>query len=338
MNRKLTRRDFTKVLAMGAAATALPLSLAAAAKVRHIKIGHTSITWPGDEIDQAVKDLSDLGFAGFETFGRTLQQWEDKGGFGQLLEKYNLPLISGYCTFNMTEKDKRQESMDEMKQQAALVKKLGGKIIVLGPNGVKREEYNFADYKTNIIESMNEVSKMISDMGLTSAFHQHTGTCVESRDETYAVMEAVDTRYVKFGPDVGQLQKGGADPVQVVKDFLGIVQHMHLKDFSGGPYYVGYCPLGEGKVNIPAILDMMEGRTLNGMVMVELDGGGRKNPPPEPLLQPLPRPRTTLLNRACSSVPERLPSWRRGDCPRLPPSSSHWPPELERRKARRGDG
>ena len=62
--------------------------------------------------------------------------------------------------------------------------------------------------------------KALDDIGVVGALHQHTGTCVETRDETYAVMEAVDTRYVKFGPDVGQLQKGGSDPVKVVKDFL----------------------------------------------------------------------------------------------------------------------
>ncbi len=296
MSKKLTRRDFTKVMAMGAAAAALPLPLSAAT-MRTIQVGHTGITWPGDEVDQAVKDVAGLGFAGFETFGKTLQDWESKGGFGQVLEKYNLPLISGYCTFNMTEKDKRQESMEEMKQQAALVKKLGGRVIVLGPNGVKRDQYNFADYKSNIIESVNEVSKMISGMGLTSAFHQHTGTCVESRDETYALMEAVDTRYARFGPDIGQLQKGGADPVQVVKDFLDIVEHMHLKDYNGGPYHVGYCPLGEGEVHIPAILDMMEDRKLKGMIMVELDGGGRQNPAPESPLEDATRAKKYLVGQ-----------------------------------------
>ena len=64
-------------------------------------------------------------------------------------------------------------------------------------------------------------------------------------------MQAVDTRYLKFGPDIGQLQKGGSDPVQVVKDFLPIIHHMHLKDYSGGDAFLGY----RGKVNIPAILD-----------------------------------------------------------------------------------
>ena len=54
---------------------------------------------------------------------------------------------------------------------------------------------------------------------------------------------------------------------------------MHLKDYNGGEYFVGYCPLGRGKVDIPAILDMMDGRTLAGMIMVELDGTPRSPMP-----------------------------------------------------------
>ena len=114
-------------------------------------------------------------------------------------------------------------------------------------------------------------AQAVADLGLTPVLHQHTGTCIETREETYAVMQAVDTRYLKFGPDIGKLQKGGSDPVQVVKDFLSIIHHMHLKDFSGGDAFLGYSPLGKGKVDIPAILAMMNGKTIDGMVMVELD-------------------------------------------------------------------
>ena len=89
-------------------------------------------------------------------------------------------------------------------------------------------------------------------------------------------MEAVDTRYVKFGPDIGQLLKGGADPVAVVKAFLPVVQHMHIKDWVGAQPMAGsYCALGLGKVNLVGILDLMEGRKLDGMLMVELDSGGQ---------------------------------------------------------------
>ena len=157
------------------------------------------------------------------------------------------------------------------------MKKYIGKIVVIGPNGVRRNGYDFSAHKAAIIAALNEVGKAVTDLGLTAVLHQHTGTCVETRDETYAVLEGMDTRVIKFGPDIGQLQKGGSDPVQVVKDFLPIVEHMHLKDYSGGREYLGYCPLGQGKVDIPGILALMDGRKTAGLVMVELD-----SPPPQP--------------------------------------------------------
>ena len=37
----------------------------------------------------------------------------------------------------------------------------------------------------------------------------------------------------------------------------------------------GCCPLGLGKVDLVGVLDLVEGRKLEGMSMVELDGGGQ---------------------------------------------------------------
>ena len=72
--------------------------------------------------------------------------------------------------------------------------------------------------------------------------------------QVYAIMESVDTKYLSFAPDTGQLQKGGMDAAQVVKDFAKITTHVHLKDFSDGKYMGGYCPLGMGVVDIESIL------------------------------------------------------------------------------------
>jgi len=115
----------------------------------------------------------------------------------------------------------------------------------------------------------------LTDLGLTAGLHQHTGTAIETRDEVYAVMDAVNTKYLKFAPDVGQLQKGGADAAKVVSDFVPILKHMHLKDYNGtgafAQYCAGYCPLGQGKVDIKAILDTLEKANTNPDVLVELD-------------------------------------------------------------------
>jgi inosose dehydratase len=254
-----------------------------AQRTRKLKAGHTGITWgfsPADA-ERAIKDVAALGFHGYESFGNVLEAWESKGGLDALLKSAGLPLRSAYCPVNLTDPAQRKTEIEKMVRWGQLIKKCGGSVSVIGPNNVKRPEYVFADHKAHIVDALNEICKALDDIGVVGALHQHTGTCVETREETYAVMEAVNTRYVKFGPDVGQLQKGGSDPVKVVKDFLPVVRHVHMKDFDGGEHYLGYCPLGQGKVDIAALCDLLEGSGNDIMIMAELDPS--KGMPLEPL-------------------------------------------------------
>ncbi len=292
MNPILSRRAFTRTIALAAPAIFLPGVSAIAASIdaktsnrfAKLRIGHTGITWSNDHIDQAVAGIASLGFYGFETFGEVLEKWETQGGLGRVLEENHIPLISGYCTVNLVDTAVKSAELEKAIRRAKLIKKYGGRIMVLGPNPVNRATYNFAEHKVDIVNMLNETAKAVADEGVTVALHQHTGTCVESRDETYAVLHAVDTRYVKFGPDIGQLTKGGSDAVQVVKDFLPLIEHMHLKDYNGvDSHLLGYCPLGQGKVDIPAILGLMVDKKIDGMIMGELDNDWG-NPSPTPPL------------------------------------------------------
>jgi len=278
-----SRRAFIKTMGAAVAVAGLPFEQAMAMKTRKVKIGHTGITWRNSDVDQAIKDVGGLGFYGFETFGEVLQRKDTEGNLSQLLEQNHLPLVSGYCTINLTDATKRTDELAKALSFAKVIKKYGGRIFVVGPNGVKRDTYDFKANKDNIVSMCNEVAKVAAGEGLTAVLHQHTGTCVESRDETYATLDAVDTNVLKFGPDVGQLTKGGSDAVEVVKHYLPIVHHMHLKDYNGkDDRLLGYCPLGQGNVNVPAILDLMNGRQINGMINVELDNNFRDPSPTSP--------------------------------------------------------
>ena len=283
----MNRRLFLKTVAAGAAAYPLCTAPAAASRKKvSLKIGHTGLTWidfsrrgggkdplsAPEYVEQAARDIAALGFWGVEYFGQQVEAMEAKGGVGELLGPLGLPLTSAYCPVNLSDPNKRADAIADFSRWGKLVKKYGGTVLVIGPNPVKRETYNLAEHKADIVATLDDLGKAANDIGLTAVLHQHTGTCVETRDETYSVLHSIDTRCVKFGPDIGQLQKGGSDPVQVVKDFLPLINHMHLKDYSGGENYLGYCPLGQGKVNVPAILAMMNGRKIAGHVMVELDG------------------------------------------------------------------
>ena len=106
MKLTMNRRNFTKALATGLCAASFP---ALAASKRRLKIGHTCITWGtfpnaagNPTLEAAVRDIASLGFWGFETFPENLADWDAKGTLSGLLEKYKLPLTSGYIRMKTT--------------------------------------------------------------------------------------------------------------------------------------------------------------------------------------------------------------------------------------------
>jgi inosose dehydratase len=272
----MNRRTFSSTLAGGFSAAGL--AALKGAVPRNLKIGHTCITWgtfPRPEgnatLEAAVKDISAFGFYGFETFPEVLEDWDKKDALRPLMDKYHLPLTSGYIRINVTDPAKAKESLDGVIHLGNVIKRYGGVFGVLQVNGVKRDSYDFKQYRDGIVSGLNDSAKALNDLGLGAGFHQHTGTAVDLRDEVYYVLEKCDTSHLKFAPDTGQLQKSGSDAAKVIKDFQSIVKHMHLKDYKGWEHYAGYCPVGMGQVDIPAILNGLEEAHQQANIMIELD-------------------------------------------------------------------
>jgi inosose dehydratase len=291
MESTFSRRDIARAVAMGLGAAAFPaLRAQTSAKPKTIRIGCATLAWnvsptAKDNFELALKDISELGYWGFETVSPMIEALDPDGSLSRLIDKYHLPMKAGYLTINVTDPALRKETVGTVIRIAKLVQKHGGTYVVIATNGRRPpgagrgrgpqepDTFNFAENKANMIAALNDYGMAVADVGLRAGLHQHTGTVVEKRDEVYGIMESVNTKYMNFAPDVGQLQKGGADAAQVVKDFSKITTHMHLKDFSNGKYMSGYCPLGMGVVDLEAILNTLEEAGNHPDVIHELDRG-----------------------------------------------------------------
>lgn len=287
MEGSLNRRSFTKAVLAGIGAAALPqvgVSTAPGQPVpsqgssaaKQLRIGCTSLVWgvfprAPDALDAAVRDMSELGYTGFESFGQVLEDWDKKGTLDKLVSQYKIPLISAYAPLNVIDPSVRKNEIATIVRWGNVLRKHGGSFLVIEAGGAKRTGYDFSAHRANIVAALNDYGKAMADVGVGAGLHQHTGTAIETRDEVYAVMESVDTRVFKFAPDVGQLQKGGADAAKIVKDFASITVHVHLKDFVNGPHMGGYSPLGIGMVDLKGILETMEQANPKANIMHELD-------------------------------------------------------------------
>ena len=276
----MNRRNFTKAVAVGLAAH-LP-QLLRGQRPKQLKIGLSTLAWNVsrtslDNFELSLKDTYELGYWGFETVAPIIETWDADGSLARLVEKYRVRLKAGYIDVNVTDPSVRKEHIANVIRLAKLVKKHGGNYVVMSTNGRRRQQapdtFNFAEHEANMAAALNEYGMAVVDLGLRAGLHPHTGSVVEKRDEVYGIMNAVDPRYMSFAPDTGQIQKGGADAAQVVKDFAKITTHMHLKDYSNGKYMGGYCPLGMGVVDIESILNTVEEAGTQADVMHELDRG-----------------------------------------------------------------
>jgi inosose dehydratase len=62
-------------------------------------------------VEAAIRDVAALGFYGIELFGNQIEAIKAQGGVGALLEKHNLPLISAYCSTNLSDPAARKDAI-----------------------------------------------------------------------------------------------------------------------------------------------------------------------------------------------------------------------------------
>jgi inosose dehydratase len=103
-------------------------------------------------------------------------------------------------------------------------------------------------------------------LGVTASYHPHMGSLVERLEQLDKVMPY--TR-IALCPDMGHLVLGGNDPIAVCRKYLERIIYVHLKDVTKDGMF---CPLGEGTIDFPALMDLFGNSTQNLIYAIECDG------------------------------------------------------------------
>jgi inosose dehydratase len=281
-----------------------------------VKIGHTGITWgiPGD-VEQAYRDTAELGYLGFETFGRTILEWNEKpGGYRALVERNGIPTGAAYCGKTWIDPASGADDMAAARREAEALAEIGGQTLVLACGRRPAEGYTAEQFQ-RLADALNEIGRYCRTLGLITGLHPHTGTAVETRADIDTIMGLLDPAAVGFAPDTGQIAKGGSDIVEVMRVYGPRITHVHLKDWGGSHEfdadgkeidrtgYVNYEPIGNGVLPMDALLRPLGEAGFDGWVNVELDGTPRAPRPP--------REAAAMSRRALGDLLGDSVAWRR---------------------------
>ncbi|WP_432109028.1 sugar phosphate isomerase/epimerase family protein [Streptomyces sp. AA1529] len=148
-----------------------------------------------------------------------------------------------------------------------------------GPDGPGRPDEEWEGFAADV----QRAADRCRERGLEPVFHPHLGTAVETPAETRLLLSRTD---VSLCLDTGHWWLAGGDPVAAVAEFGPRIRQVHLKDAdravhervrrAGGDLRAvvaagGFPALGEGDIDLPAVLVALRAADYGGWLVVEQD-------------------------------------------------------------------
>jgi len=273
-----------------------------------VRIGINPITWTNDDVpelggdtslDVCLSETRQAGYAGTELGGKFPRNSSE---LRPIMQRYGLAVISGWYDGRCAEKEVAEE-MDAIGPHLQLLKDMGCRHVVYadtsrGRHGaiwgaisqrpaLRPEEWPAYGRK------LTQLAERMAGFGVQMAFHHHMGTIVETDAEIGLLMkhtgEAVGLLY-----DTGHSVFSGGDPLNLIKEHVHRVVHVHCKDsrkavlerarrddmsFMGAVMEGIFTVPGDGFIDYPAILRVLAEADYSGWLVVEAEQDPKKAHP-----------------------------------------------------------
>ncbi len=273
-----------------------------------VRIGINPITWSNDDapelggdipLEVCLSETKQAGYAGTELGGKFPRRTAE---LKPIMQRHGLAVISGWYDGRCDEKDVDAE-MDAIGPHLQLLKDMGSTHVVYadtsrGRHGAiwdpisKRPALQAEEWPT-YGRKLTQLAERMADFGVRMAFHHHMGTIIETDAEVGLLMqhtgEAVGLLY-----DTGHSTFSGGNPLQLIKDNVKRVVHVHCKDvrkpmlekarsqdmsFMAAVLDGIFTVPGDGFLDYASILRVLAEANYSGWLVVEAEQDPRKAHP-----------------------------------------------------------
>lgn len=136
---------------------------------------------------------------------------------------------------------------------------------------------------SHLVTGLTQAVATCRERGYEPTFHHHTATHVEAPWEIERLLDSTD---VNLCLDTGHLLVSDGDPVKAITEWGERINHVHIKDARKDVIdsiveeghtleevwtEQAFCPLGEGDVDVDAVLQGLRSLSYEGWIIVEQD-------------------------------------------------------------------
>ena len=236
--------------------------------------------------DRVLREAASLGLSAVEAGPEDLLP-QDPAEVSEVLAKYDLSLVGGFVPAVLHEPGIRERELALVERRARFFGAAGADVLVLAAipsTGAFEQTAELDDGEwRELCETLNAVEEICARHGVKPALHHHVGTIIERDDQLRRFLGSCE---MGLCLDTGHLIIGGSDPVEIAELAGARVSHVHLKDvdrelarkvgtrelsFKEAAERGAFKPLGDGDVDVGAVIDELERSGYSGWYVLEQD-------------------------------------------------------------------
>jgi sugar phosphate isomerase/epimerase len=274
-SRRTFLRDTGMVTGFSLLSAMLPSSLLAATAERKNKVlvsGHLWVyaskfppNWDCTPVlDTVFSDFKYAGLSGVEVMESNLRHDDAVQRFGELIQKYSLPLTGSSYNADMWNKDRAQEILEDVTMVVERLRKLGASTFGITVGDAERlKTEKELDAQADVLKG---IISICAKNNIQPNLHNHSYEVKDGLHDLKGTLARIPG--VNLGPDLNWLIRGGVDPVWFIETYGKQIVYLHIRDQYQTGKWTEY--LGQGATDFPAIAAALEKVNFKGRAAIEL--------------------------------------------------------------------
>jgi len=204
---------------------------------------------------EVVREMVEVGFEGIETNWKNLERYFGKpADFAAILKAARMSLVGAHMGGNPWAAT-LSALLADVGRTAQFVKAVGGGGVVFS-GSLPKDTQQTSNTWRQMADFVNEVGSVCANSGVGCLYHNHWWEC--EGNGLNILNELTNPRRVGFAFDTGHAVRAGKDPAVMIGMLGGRLGMIHLADFDDQcPTPGKRPPLGEGRLNIPAVAEAL---------------------------------------------------------------------------------
>lgn len=220
-------------------------------------------------LEHMIEVIASAGFTGIQPIHSWMGDLNDPSKLKIKLEKSKIKLAAISLVLEWNGTTETEEESKVANQTIDLLKHFPGAFLCMVqlPTG----RHNIKERRKSLTNIINDISLRAAERDVPSTFHPNSPHASITRtEEDYSViLGGLHTSTVGWTPDVGHIINAGMDPLEKMKEYASLINHVHYKDWDGAPEFT---LMGNGKVNFLSITNWLKQINYNGWIICEDEG------------------------------------------------------------------